>query len=276
METNPNLAEVKIFTERSMPATSLGGSIDFYTFRSIHLGKDEYIRKFMPCRHSCSIDFYIGDSYDTIDVHTGFKEPFVRCTIRGPRTYKKYSIELKNNFVCFSIRFKPTGIYQLLGIPMEKFRNATIDLTLINHKFNELTHRLYGCTDIQSCINIVEPFFIQLLYNRNQNPTTASRLADLIINSDPGKRLLALYGNSPVTPRQLERNFNTEIGLSPKSYSALIRFERLMQYKIQNPSRKWAGLAYEYEYFDQMHMIKDFHKFLNINPNKFRAENFAL
>jgi hypothetical protein len=36
------------------------------------------------------------------------------------------------------------------------------------------------------------------------------------------------------------------------------------------------SLAYEFNYFDQMHLVKDFKKYLNISPGAFFPENFAL
>jgi methylphosphotriester-DNA--protein-cysteine methyltransferase len=135
---------------------------------------------------------------------------------------------------------------------------------------------MIGCTDIQSCIQIIEPYFLHLLRNKRQEPSAVSQLADLINCSRPAAPVLSLYEKLPLTPRQLERNFTKEIGLPPKKYSAMVRFENLLRQRIQNPNRKWTDLAYELDYFDQMHMIRDFHKFLDINPNHFKAENFAL
>jgi hypothetical protein len=132
MESFRSVAEIRTLTDSCKPVSSLSAIIDSYNFRSISLDKGLTLSKYMPCRHSNSIDFFIGDCYDTVDLNSGDKVPFVHCTIRGPRTFKKYSIELKGNFMCFSIRFKPTGIYQFFGIPMEYFCNSAVDTTLVN------------------------------------------------------------------------------------------------------------------------------------------------
>lgn len=266
-----NLSQVK------GPASNLTNYIECYIFRKINAGEGYHVYKFMPCRHSNSIDFFLGDSYDTIDLHTGALIPFKRCTIRGPRTYKKYRIRIHGNFKSFSIRFKPSGLYRLFKIPMENFCNEAVDATLIRKEFfSELTERLIDCNDIQSCIDIAEPFFTDLITERNQKDSIPSLLAKQLLARDISFPVQELYKQFPITTRQLERNFIREIGVGPKTYSCLIRFENLIYHRIEKPNMKWSEMAYEHHYFDQMHMIKDFHKYLGINPGDFSPSDFAI
>jgi AraC-like DNA-binding protein len=254
------------------PTACLSDIIDSYIFRSVISDGETSVDKFMPCRHTSSIDFFIGDEYDTVDLQTKYKLPFSRCTIRGPRTYKKYAISLKGNFKSFSIRFKPTGIYQLLGIPMNTFRDEAIDALLVNPAlFNQVTSRLLECNNASSCIQIVEPCFLRMLSSRKPVKITIDRLAVSIADSIDDTQL-----RYSLTTRQIERNFTKEVGVNPKLYRSLIRFEKMLDQKINQPLKKWTELAYDYNYFDQMHMIKDFHRFLNVNPSQFNPSQFAL
>jgi AraC-like DNA-binding protein len=36
---------------------------------------------------------------------------------------------------------------------------------------------------------------------------------------------------------------------------------------MKQPSANWTSIAYECGYYDQMHMIKDFKEFANVNPS---------
>ena len=255
------------------PASSLNKIIDSYIFRSVNVDAGFPINKLMPCRHTSSIDFFLGDEYKTTDLQTKNTIPFARCTIRGPRTYKKYEISLKGNFKSFSIRFKSTGIHQLLGIPMHNFTNEATDASLVNPLlFNEIISRLLECSNSISCISVVEPYFLKILSSSRPVKITVDKLADIL--AKPFDFITSSY-NCQLTQRQIERNFIKEIGINPKLYSSLNRFENVLSQKILHPEKKWTELAYDNRFFDQMHLIKDFHRFLGIKPSGFCASQFA-
>jgi hypothetical protein len=94
MEVN-NTLENAFVSIREIPSGYLSNLVECYIFRKIRINDKNPIVKLMPSRYSNSIDFFLGDNYDTIDLKTGLLVPFVRSTIRGPRTYKKYQISIK-------------------------------------------------------------------------------------------------------------------------------------------------------------------------------------
>jgi hypothetical protein len=261
---------------RYKPEGYLSTLIDYYVLRHIRLSEGSSIVKYMPCKHTNSIDFYLGERYDTTELTSGKQVPFIRSTIRGPRTYKKYQIRIFKDFLCFSIKFKPAGIYQLFGIPMDYFRDEAVDAEMVHPKyFRELTERLMNCHTIQSAVAITESFLLHQLNKKSYQLSAASKLADLIMSTGNSLPVNAFYEQLPLTARQLERNFVKEIGVTPKTFSGMVRFENLIAHRINQPQSKWTELAYAYNYFDQMHLIKDFHKYLDINPGNFTPNDFA-
>ena len=66
--------------------------------------------------------------------------------------------------------------------------------------------------------------------------------------------------------RQFEPNFIAEIGLAPKLYSRVARFESALDAKINCQNVRWVDLACEFGYHDQMHMIRDFQKLSGLSP----------
>lgn len=259
------------------PSSFFNTIIEEYVLRTITVKEGTELVKFMPCRYTNSIDFYIGDTYDTIDLKSGELKAFSHCTIRGPRTHKKNKIFIKGNFRCFSIRFTSTGIYQLLDIPMDQFCNEAVDALLVYPEvFRELTERLMGCNDIQSCIFLAEDYLTNKFKPRKSASPIVSNLASKIVASANTVPLTSLYKQMALCTRQLERNFVKEIGLTPKMYGSIVRFEKVMKHKLLHTNKKWTEIAYEHNYADQMHMVKDFHRFLNISPSNFSPEDFAL
>jgi len=69
--------------------------------------------------------------------------------------------------------------------------------------------------------------------------------------------------------RNFERRFSENIGISPKLYCRIIRFNHALELKLKNPKQNWSSIAQECGYFDQMHFIKDFKQFADGSPNTF-------
>jgi AraC-like DNA-binding protein len=261
--------------EKQAPADALRPVVEEYIYRKISLPSNTTIQKEMPCRHVNSLDFFLGGSYKTFHCSEDRSIPFARCTIRGPRTYRKYRIEIAEDFICFSVRFKPTGIYQLLGIPMNEFCDQAVDASLLQPMmFTALTEQLMLCENLYECITLIEPFLLNILAHHHHTAGAIDRLASMIRNTPTG-RMAAFYKDIPLSGRHLERNFIKAIGISPKAYSNLLRFEKVMQARKNRPSDTWSSIAHEFNYFDQMHLVKDFKKYLNISPGAFQPGDFA-
>jgi AraC-like DNA-binding protein len=267
----------RTYFQKQKPSPALSTIVDEYTFREIRFDLRGTIRKDMPCRHVNSIDFFLAGQYTTLDLSSQEVLPFARSTIRGPRTRRKYSIEIDQDFICFSIRFKPTGIFKLLRIPMYEFADHAIDAMLVMPEFyGGLTDKLLACNDLNACVAVTEPVLIDQLKKRNTVSPYAAALAEHIRLNAPSSRLTDLYRDIPLSGRQLERTFMNEVGVSPKTYHSLIRFENVMNTRKDHPDEKWSSIAYDLHYFDQMHLVKDFKKFLGIRPSDFRPGDFAL
>jgi AraC-like DNA-binding protein len=79
-----------------------------------------------------------------------------------------------------------------------------------------------------------------------------------------------------VGERQLENLFKKYIGLSPKFFSRIVRFNHIFDLVKKNKSR-WSSLAYEAAYYDQSHFIRNFKTFTGESPSaySFEEENMA-
>jgi transcriptional regulator GlxA family with amidase domain len=83
------------------------------------------------------------------------------------------------------------------------------------------------------------------------------------------KSLNAILKDDITKRRQLERNFTKQIGLSPKQLSKVIRLQATLQMLLNQTTETLTDIAYENEYYDQAHFIKDFKEFTGITPKDF-------
>jgi transcriptional regulator GlxA family with amidase domain len=77
--------------------------------------------------------------------------------------------------------------------------------------------------------------------------------------------------------RQLERKFKKHIGVSPKQLGKVIRLQTALKMLLNEETESLTHIAYESEYYDQAHFIKDFKEFTGTNPKDFLGnENMSL
>ena len=60
--------------------------------------------------------------------------------------------------------------------------------------------------------------------------------------------------------------FRSEVGLSPKLFHRVQRFQRVLIQVRRLPEPEWEQLALEAGYFDQSHLIRDFRAFSGFSP----------
>ena len=65
----------------------------------------------------------------------------------------------------------------------------------------------------------------------------------------------------------LEKNFRTQIGISPKQYASMSRIKAVI--KNYRPETDLTQVSYDAGFFDQSHFIKDFRSFTGENPLHF-------
>ena len=97
--------------------------IEGYTFRNICLDSDETLEKLMPHRTISSIEFFLATPHQKFELKTKQTNTAETSTVRGFRTFSKYRIQIRDHFVSLTIKFRPSGMYGLLGIPLNHLTN---------------------------------------------------------------------------------------------------------------------------------------------------------
>lgn len=197
--------------------------------------------------------------------------------VMGQRT-KSYFIEPIGDVDSFAICFYPYGFTNFIRTPLEKL----VDIeTPIENLFGAipakaLEQKIFQANSTQERIEVLETFLLDKL---NEN-ATIENLVKTTVDS-----LLATNGSSPINQilkedlskrRQLERNFKKQIGISPKQLGRVLRLQTALT-MLLNDKESLTNIAYESEYFDQAHFIKDFKEFIGTTPKEFLGnENMAL
>lgn len=132
-------------------------------------------------------------------------------------------------------------------VEFEKFNSFNVDRTFEN-PFNYFDH-----------------FFSERM--KSKNKPLQSVIND--IHSTNGQISIAdLSKRNFITVRQLERNFKKLVGLSPKEYSSIIRFQNALGLiKKSNQNRSLLDIAFECGYYDHSHLNNEIKQKTGLPPS---------
>ena len=88
-----------------------------------------------------------------------------------------------------------------------------------------------------------------------------------IISSNGTVRTAGLAAKNAVSVKQLERIFGDNIGVSPKSFTSLVRYQMLWQ-ELCSGSCDIMDMVEKYGYYDQAHLLNDFKKRHSLFPGQ--------
>ena len=89
----------------------------------------------------------------------------------------------------------------------------------------------------------------------------------------PHTRTIAdVTGQIGLSAKRFIQVFAGEVGLTPKLFCRVRRFQRTLRAMGQGRPVEWATLAADCGYFDQAHFIHDFRAFSGINPSTYIAQ----
>jgi AraC-like DNA-binding protein len=77
-----------------------------------------------------------------------------------------------------------------------------------------------------------------------------------------------------VSRQHLARLFRERVGVSPKLYCRLARFQSALYYATVGNNVDWAQAALETGYADQSHMIAEFREFSSLTPHQLTTERW--
>jgi AraC-like DNA-binding protein len=78
-------------------------------------------------------------------------------------------------------------------------------------------------------------------------------------------RIQTVTDATGLSPKRFIERFKTEVGVTPKQYCRLLRFQCAVQLTYKREVN-WAQLALDCGYFDQAHFIHEFREFSGLTP----------
>ena len=171
----------------------------------------------------------------------------------------------------FAVRFYPYGFANFVPTPIKKLANKETPIELLFGKkpSKELSQKIIRATDTKKRIEIVEDFLLDKLNDKATIDNIVKTTIDAILLTKGSTPITTILKDDLSKRRQLERKFINQIGISPKQLGKVIRLQTALKMLLNQQSGSLTKIAYESEYYDQAHFIKDFKEFTGTTPKEF-------
>lgn len=164
--------------------------------------------------------------------------------------------------------FWPGGLHRLLGVPVAEMLDYSVESrALLGPAVGEVEARLAEAPDYATMLAVLEAYLLRML--RRLRPHTERPLDRL------GASLDQLAAEACLSPRQFERNFVERVGLSPKLFARIARFDQAFGLKERRPGLDWLAVAVQCGYYDYRHLVRDFRAFAGVTPPQLLAAETA-
>ncbi|MGW0664101.1 helix-turn-helix domain-containing protein [Streptodolium elevatio] len=175
------------------------------------------------------------------------------------------------------VAFRTAGAHPLLGVPLSAVRDQLVGLDdLWGGDGTVLRERLlaaHAAGGAQACLRELEAALLaRAAAQDGPDPAVLAAAARL----DRGASVRTAADQLGWTPRRLTARFDVEMGLSPKRYARVRRFQRLLaRVNASADPPDWALLAADGGYHDQAHLIHEFRALAGMTPTAYAPRSAA-
>jgi len=130
-----------------------------------------------------------------------------------------------------------------------------------------LTPVLFDKTTLEGKIRAAEPVLMALL-NPGKADVAVLNAVHHMLQTSGRARIGDVSAAQALSCRQLERRFDAMMGVSPKAFASLIRYQLLWQDMALNPHFDALDAVDKFGYADQAHLLGDFRRHHLMSPRE--------
>lgn len=173
---------------------------------------------------------------------------------------------------------QPSGAVDLVAVRFEAHGAALVchDLAPLTDTWSpidalapsgiaELEHALEREPTTQGRVQLTMSWLARLVRERGHPDARVVAAVAAIRASQGAENLERLADTLRLSQRTMQRLFAKQVGISPKLLARIVRFQHVLRAWRANP-QTFARAAVDAGYFDQSHLVRDFHDFAGAPP----------
>ncbi|MET0344144.1 MAG: helix-turn-helix domain-containing protein [Polyangiales bacterium] len=173
-----------------------------------------------------------------------------------------------------TLRFRAGGAPPFLGVPLHALTDAMVDLdALWGDAARMLEDALGSASSREARVEAVERALLARLATAPGEPDAVPRVRRALRFVHAAEALPSVAGLADAlgaSARQLRRGFLDVVGVGPKQYLRVVRFQRALRAARRAPDASLATIARAMGYADQAHLNADFRALAGATPGALR------
>ncbi len=135
-----------------------------------------------------------------------------------------------------------------------------------------LLERLAESTNSREHVGLLEAALCLRLRDTRPANAVLGAAVETILDRRGRLSVRELSARSGHSRQHLARLFDEHVGIPPKTFCRVVRFQNLLEHVRHSRAIRWADAAAESGYYDQAHLIADFRQFTGLPPTAYRAQ----
>ena len=217
---------------------------------------------------------HLGDPF--VLEREGRREAQPRALLAGPGT-APVLLAPTGRIDVIGVRLEAGVAAELVDVPVAELVDRIPALDALARDFARgLGEELADPRPRERWSDVLERRLARALDRSRLGPSPAITHAVARLRTSGGRTTVAaLAREAGISTRQLERRFRERVGLGPKTFARLLRFQRALAL-LRRPGPSLAAVAARCGYFDQAHLVRDFRQFAGQSPSRVRAAEHEL
>lgn len=166
------------------------------------------------------------------------------------------------------VTFHPHVLKPMFGFDADECTNEVTDLNLIAPAVSDT---LAGADTPKQHVEALSSSITQLIRQRYSENTAIRYSVSTIVTSQGAVPLHKLHASLQLSERQFERRFKQHVGISPKLFSRIARFQSALQHIRSKSFQTLTDVTFGRDYADQPHFIREFREFSGFTPGQYHS-----
>lgn len=192
-----------------------------------------------------------------------------RSGISGARS-EFLVLDTSRPFSVIGVHFRPGGGFPFFGVPAGELHNRSVTLDMVWGGYAAtVSDRLWEAETPERRFRILERALLDRARDRLDGHPAVRYALNLFDRSNGARPVSDVVQRIGLSPRRFIELFRGQVGLSPKVFCRIRRFNEALRRIERLTDVDWADVALSCGYFDQAHFNHDFRAFSGINPSTY-------
>ncbi|MPY90685.1 MAG: helix-turn-helix domain-containing protein [Luteitalea sp.] len=182
-----------------------------------------------------------------------------------------FIVDAMQHAAMMGVHFRPGGAFVVLGVPSGELTDTHVDLAALwgEAAARELRDRLCAAATHGERFQLLEAVLVARLQSTLRRHPVVPFALERFGSCGLGASVREVARQAGLSHRRFITVFTAEVGLTPKLFCRVLRFQHVHALAQQTGHIDWAQMALACGYFDQSHLSNEFRKLSGLSPTEY-------